>query len=212
MVELLGKNLGSGSCSSLQGLESLSVVFLFSGQGRLACALLCLDQLTATLRYHMSWILYISLMKVSVTQLCLTLWDPMDYIPLDSSVRGLCPWTSPGKNTGVGSLPLSRGSSWPRDQTGSPALQMDPLLSEPPGKPNCSFSLDPLCPFEADFWSKYRVSCWLSIKEIEHNSKSSTYCIKTDIWGKTRSSKSAFNTWEKQVGLSVEPTGIRVHV
>ena len=33
-----------------------------------------------------------------VTQLCLTLWDPMDYSPPGFSVHG----DSPGKNTGVG--------------------------------------------------------------------------------------------------------------
>ena len=38
---------------------------------------------------------------VLVTQSCLTLCDPMDY--------SLCPWNSPGKNTGVGShFPLQR--------------------------------------------------------------------------------------------------------
>ena len=31
--------------------------------------------------------------------------------------RLLCPWNFPGKNTGVGCHFLSRGSSWPRDQT-----------------------------------------------------------------------------------------------
>ena len=31
--------------------------------------------------------------------------------------RLLCPWNSPGKNTGVASRSLSRGSPWPRDQT-----------------------------------------------------------------------------------------------
>ena len=30
--------------------------------------------------------------------------------------RLLCPWSFPGKDTGVGCLSLSRGSSWPRDQ------------------------------------------------------------------------------------------------
>ena len=40
------------------------------------------------------------------------------------------PWNSPGQNTGVGSLSLSRGSK-PR----SPALQADSLPAEPPGKP-----------------------------------------------------------------------------
>ena len=29
----------------------------------------------------------------------------------------LCPWNSPGKNAGVDTIPFSRGSSWPRDQT-----------------------------------------------------------------------------------------------
>ena len=40
-----------------------------------------------------------------------TLCDPMDCSP----TRLLCPWDSPGKNTGVGSF--SRGSSQPRNQT-----------------------------------------------------------------------------------------------
>ena len=43
----------------------------------------------------------------------------------------LCPWDSPGKNTGVGSHFFSSGSSQPRDGTGSPALQADSLPSEP---------------------------------------------------------------------------------
>ena len=40
-----------------------------------------------------------------VTRLCLTLWDPMDYIPPGSSVHG----DSPGKNTGVGGHALLQG-------------------------------------------------------------------------------------------------------
>ena len=32
-------------------------------------------------------------------------------------------------------MPSSRGTSQPRNQTQSPALQADSLLSEPPGKP-----------------------------------------------------------------------------
>ena len=35
-------------------------------------------------------------MKVKITQLCPTLYDPMGYSP----------WNSPGQNTGVGSLSL----------------------------------------------------------------------------------------------------------
>ena len=31
--------------------------------------------------------------------------------------RLLCPWDSPGKNTGLDFMPSSRGSSWPRDWT-----------------------------------------------------------------------------------------------
>ena len=42
---------------------------------------------------------------------------------------------SPGKNTGVGYMPSSRGSSQPRITPRSPALQVDSLPSKPPGKP-----------------------------------------------------------------------------
>ena len=43
----------------------------------------------------------------SVAQLCLTLCNPFEYSLPDSSVHG----HSPGKNTGVGCMPSSRGSS-----------------------------------------------------------------------------------------------------
>ena len=36
--------------------------------------------------------------------------------------RFLCPWDFPGKNTGVGSISSSRGSSWPRDWTCVPCV------------------------------------------------------------------------------------------
>ena len=45
----------------------------------------------------------------SVVSLC----DSMDSGPPDSSVHG----DSPGKNTGVGAMPFSRGSSQPGDRT-----------------------------------------------------------------------------------------------
>ena len=48
--------------------------------------------------------LLMSYVKVSVTQLCPTLCDPMDY-----SLQGSCPWYSPGKNTGVGNCSLLQG-------------------------------------------------------------------------------------------------------
>ena len=67
-------------------------------------------------------------MKVLVIQSCLTLCDPMD--------RLLCPCNSPGKSTGVGSLSFLQ---WifpdPGIESESPTLQVDSLLSEPPGKP-----------------------------------------------------------------------------
>ena len=48
----------------------------------------------------------------SVTQSCPTLYDPMDYRPLDSSVRGIfqariLEWVT---------ISFSRGSSWPSDR------------------------------------------------------------------------------------------------
>ena len=64
--------------------------------------------------------------KVKGARSCLTFLRP----------RGLSsPWTSPGTNTGVGSLSISRGSSQPRDQTRSPTLWAGSLPAEPPGKP-----------------------------------------------------------------------------
>ena len=55
----------------------------------------------------------------------------MDSSPPGSSVHGvlqarILEWVA---------IPFSRGSSWPRIKPGSPALQADTLLSEPPGKP-----------------------------------------------------------------------------
>ena len=68
--------------------------------------------------------------KAVVTQSCLTLCDPMDCNPPGSSVHGILQarildWVA---------LSFSRGSSPPRDQPASPALQANPLPSEPPGK------------------------------------------------------------------------------
>ena len=47
----------------------------------------------------------------------------------------LCPWDSPGKNTGVGCHSFLQGNlPDPGTEPGSPALQADSLLPEPPGK------------------------------------------------------------------------------
>ena len=49
------------------------------------------------------------------------------------ATRLLHPWNFLSKSTGVGCHSFSRGSSQPRVKPGSPALQADALLSEPPG-------------------------------------------------------------------------------
>ena len=72
-----------------------------------------------------------------VSQSCLIFRDPVDCSPPGSSVPGMLQatileWVA---------TPSSRGSSQPRDlpnpgiEPRSPALQMDSLQSEPPGKP-----------------------------------------------------------------------------
>ena len=69
--------------------------------------------------------------KVLVAQLCLILCDPMDHSSPGSSVHGLLQarileWIA---------IPFSRGFPDPGIEPGSPALQADSLLSEPPRKP-----------------------------------------------------------------------------
>ena len=67
--------------------------------------------------------------KVLVTQSCRTLCNPMDCKP----TRLLCPWNSPGKNTGVGChFLLLRDLLNPGVESKPPALQADSLPSEPP--------------------------------------------------------------------------------
>ena len=67
-------------------------------------------------------------MLVLVAQLSLTLCNPMDCSPPGSSVHGIIQarilkWVA---------ISFSRGSSQPRIEPGSPALQVDSLLTEPP--------------------------------------------------------------------------------
>ena len=63
---------------------------------------------------------------VQLLQSCPTLCNPMDCSPLGLH-RSLCPWDSPGKNTGVDCHVFSRRSSQPRDRTWV-SLQADSLL------------------------------------------------------------------------------------
>ena len=70
--------------------------------------------------------------KVLVTQLCLTLCNPMECSPQGSSVHGI----SQARMLEWVAISSSRGSSQPRARTRSPTLKADSLLSEPPGKPS----------------------------------------------------------------------------
>ena len=77
-----------------------------------------------------------------VVQSCPTLYDPMDCSLPGSSVHGILQ----AKISGWAVIPFSKGSSQPRDRTGSPALQVDALPAEPQGskskllfKPSCQF-------------------------------------------------------------------------
>ena len=92
-----------------------------------------------TLKYYPHWV-FIGFksslkVKVLVAQECLTLCDPMDLSPPGS----LSMEFSRKENQEWVAIPFSRGSSWPRDWTLSPALQADSLLSETLRKPPKSF-------------------------------------------------------------------------
>ena len=60
-------------------------------------------------------------LEVLVAQLCPILCDPLDSKPSGSSVHGILQ----ARILEYVAIPFSRGSSWPRDWTGSPALQVD---------------------------------------------------------------------------------------
>ena len=66
-----------------------------------------------------------------VAQLCSTLCNSMDCSPPGSSVHG----NLQTRMLGWVTMPPSRGSSQPRDQTQVPTLQAYSLPTEPPGKP-----------------------------------------------------------------------------
>ena len=73
-------------------------------------------------------------MHAKLFQLCPTLCNPMDYSPPGSSVQGILQagileWVT---------MYSSRGSSQSRNQTGFPALQVNSLPTELPGKPRNS--------------------------------------------------------------------------
>ena len=55
------------------------------------------------------------------TQLCLTLWDPLDYNPPDFSVHGILQ----ARILEWAAISFSRASSWPRDQTQASWLEVE---------------------------------------------------------------------------------------
>ena len=71
-------------------------------------------------------------MKVLVPQSCLILWDPVHCIPPDSSSMEF------SRQEYWGGLPFPSPGDFldPGVELGSPTLQADSLLFEPPGKPN----------------------------------------------------------------------------
>ena len=71
------------------------------------------------------------ILKYCVSQWCLALCNPMVWSLPGSSVCGILQ----ARTLEWVAIPFSRGSSQPRDQTRSPALQADSSPSEPPGKP-----------------------------------------------------------------------------
>ena len=68
--------------------------------------------------------------KLKVTQPRPTLCDPMDYTVHGILQARILEWVA---------FPFSRGSSQPRIEPRSPALQADPLPAEPPGKCVCVY-------------------------------------------------------------------------
>ena len=80
-------------------------------------------QLPGSLEYS-TWHL-----KVLVTQSYPSICNPME------PARLLCPWNSPGKNCGAGSLPSPGDLPDPGMESRSPVLQAGSSPSEPPGKP-----------------------------------------------------------------------------
>ena len=74
-----------------------------------------------------------------VAQSCPTLCDPVD---CRSHQAPLCPWDSPGKNTGVGChFLLQWNLPNPGIEPRSPTLEADALTSELPGKPKLYIKL-----------------------------------------------------------------------
>ena len=64
----------------------------------------CMPKSVDSKFWNLIWCFSCTCIKVLIAQSCPTLWDPMQCSP-----RLLCPWNSPGKNTGAGSHYLLQG-------------------------------------------------------------------------------------------------------
>ena len=64
---------------------------------------------------------------MKVAELCLTLWNPMDYTVHGILQARILEWVA---------FPFSRGSSQPRNQTKVSTSQADSLSAEPQEKPS----------------------------------------------------------------------------
>ena len=103
------------------------------------------DEWTCIYFWGAEWFYLISLC-VLVAQSCLTLCDSMDCSPPGFSVRGILQ----AKILEWVAFSFFKGSSWPGIKPGSPTLQTDSLLSEPPNSVQFSRSVvsDSLPPHE----------------------------------------------------------------
>ena len=137
------------------------------------------------------------LLKVKVSefmsaQSCPTVCDHMDCSLPGSSVRGIfqvrvLEWVT---------ISFSRGSSRPRDRTGSPTLQAHALPSEPPGKPLCCWSFH-IIKHTIDHELASRISMalssqliilrlrmlWNCVRQWHHQGILRTVTWSNEIWG-----------------------------
>ena len=102
-------------------------ILIYTTQGNVYFTYYCLAN------HPKTWHCVCSMLVIHM--LCLILCNPMDYKP----TRLLCPWNSPGKNTGAGSHSILQGifliqGNW----------QADSFLSEPPVS-NCFILFMILC-------------------------------------------------------------------
>ena len=123
--------------------------------------------------------------------------------------RLLCPWDSPGKNTGVGCHSLLQGTlPDPGIKRGSPALQVVSLLSEPPGKVQT-----PCC--HTRWFMMW--SCWLLQPDIMsfpsstppfHHVQVLTASCPYISWSISLVVSSFLSSWQSLVQLSQLRTGV----